>query len=187
MCFVSAEWKKKVYSTLVDCDNRGMNDVYICVREVGTMLSSSYPLYSWFVRIAIKDSSYSFKYRLDGFGEIAEWKNDLKCTYYMSVYRVATSKLEDRGGDCTDEDEEKAKKILGDMAKSDMFGANSNYSVDRVAEEVESRLNRDSLHWLVIAVEEKGTCFSFCKWSGFNVNCVPARGDKYGIKVYLSN
>ena len=151
------------------------------------MLSSSYPLFTWFVLIAPKDLKYSLKYRLDGFGEMAEWKNDPNCTSNMYMYRVATSKLEDRGGDCTDEDKEKAKKILGDMAKRDMFGANSIYSVNRVAEEVESRLNRDSLHWLIIKVWETRTDFSRFDWSIYShVRYVYKHGDKYSIFVFLS-
>ena len=107
----------------------------------------------------------------------------------MYVYRVAKSKLEDRGGRCTDEDREKAQKIVEDVLNSDMCRRNSNYSVDRVAEEVESRLNKDSLHWLVIQVWEKETgdgCFD--GWSNYcNFSNVYEDGDQYSIDVYLSN
>ena len=152
------------------------------------MLSSSYPLYFLFVCIASKDSNYSLKYRLDGFGEMAEWKNDPECTHNMYVYRVAELKLEDRGGICTDEDEKKAKKIVKDVAKSDMCGDNSNYSVDRVAEEVESRLNRDSLHWLFIQVWELKTGIGWSNYSDkSNFSSVYKTSDKYFIYVFLSN
>ena len=137
------------------------------------VLSTSYQFHTWYFRIPEKGSSNSFKFRLDGFGELAEWKNDPECTYDMSVYRVAKSKLEDRGGECTFEDEKKAYKILEDVLKSDMCGDNSNYS-DRVAEEVESPLNRDSLHWLVIQMCDM--CFGRAQWYdttnlGFVVEC----------------
>ena len=119
---------------------------------------------------------------------MAEWKNDPECTHNMYVYRVATSKLKDRGGDCTYEDKAKAQKIVEDVAKSGMCGDNSNYSVDRVAEEVESRLNRDSLLWLVIEVWDRETGFGLSDWSeDSNVSNVYAYGDKYSIVVYLSN
>ena len=172
---------------MVDCGKRGLDWRYT-KDEVINMLSSSYPLYFWFVCIATEDLNYSFKFRLGGFGEMAEWKNDPECTYNMSVYRVAKSKLEDRGGRCTHEDEEKAVKIVEDVLKSDMCGANSNYSVDRVAEEVESRLNRDSLHWLTIQVWEWETGYHWSNWSDQrNVSYVTEWDDKYSIDVFLSN
>ena len=152
------------------------------------MLSRSYPLYTWSGYIASKGSNYSLKYRLDGFGELAEWKNDPECTYNMNVYRVAKSKLEDRGGECTDEDEKKAEEIVVDLARSDMCGDNSDYSADRVVEEVESRLNRDSLHWLVIGVREREIGIGWSGWSDLcNLSSVSRYGDKYYIDVFLSN
>ena len=152
------------------------------------MLRSSYQLYTWYVYIETKGKNYSFKCRLDGFGKKAESKNDPECTHNMLVYGVATYKLRDRKGECTDEDEEKVQKIVEDVVWSDMCGDNSNYSVDRVAEEVESRLNRDSLHWLVIQVRESGTSGGCFDWSDdSNVCCVPGCSDKYFIGVFLSN
>ena len=183
--FFSAKWKKKTYSKLVDCGERRLN-AEVTREKVKKMLRSSFPLYTWYVRIATKDSNYSLKYRLDGFGEMAEWKNDPECTHNMYVYRVAKSKLKDRGGYCTDEDKKKARNIVEDVAENDMCGYNSNYSVDRVAEEVASRLNRDSLHWLTIQVWEWETGWS--DWSDCsNVSNVYEFGDKYSIDVYLSN
>ena len=151
------------------------------------MLSSSYPLFTWNVFVATKDRNYSLKYRLDGFGEMAEWKEDPECKYGMHVYGVVTSKLKDRGRDCTDEDRNKAGIIVEDVGKTDMSGDNSNYSVDRVAEEVESRLNRDSLHWLIILVWDRETVFGWSGWSGHgNVSYVYEFGGKYSIEVSLS-
>ncbi|XP_063727978.1 calcium/calmodulin-dependent protein kinase type 1-like isoform X2 [Symsagittifera roscoffensis] len=182
-----AEWKQKAYSKMVDCGKSGL-DVHDTRHEVIDMLSSSYPLYTWFVHTAPKDLKYSLKYRLDGFGEMAEWRNDPECTHNMYLYKVATSKLRDRGGKCTDEDKKKAVKIVDDVGKSDMCGANSNCSVDRVAEEVESRLNRDSLHWLTIEVWERETGYGWSEWFDHsNFSNIYKSSDKYFIDVYLSN
>ena len=106
----------------------------------------------------------------------------------MCVYGVAKSKVRDRGGRCKDEDREKAIKIVGDVVESEMCEYNFNYSVYRMAQEVESRLNRDSLHWLVIKVREKRIGFCWFNWfDDSNVSYVSAYFDKYFIAVCLSN
>ena len=182
---VSADWKKEAYSNLVHWCKRRLYE-HDPLLQMMNVLSTSYQFYPWYVCIPEKDSSNSFKCRLGGFGELVEWKNDPECTYNMYVYRVAKSKLEDRGGECTDEDEKKAKNIVEDVAESNTCRRNSNYS-DRVAEEVESPLNRDSLHWLVIQVCDMVYGFAGSQWSDIcNLGFANEWDDKYDIEVSLS-
>ena len=177
------EWRSKAKSELIECAQMNF-DLRCTLEKLTTFQMRSYPWCTWIVSVAEIGCNYTMKSR-PGLGDMAQWTNEPNCKYNLRVYSVTTTELTDRGGICSDEDEEKAHKIVDDVGQN---ADKDNYSLDRVIDEVESRFNQDALHWLVIQVRDRNSGFADSLSSdGTNISSVYRKGNKYTIDVILSN
>ena len=155
------------------------------LEKVKKIQMSSYPEHTWIVTGADIRCNFKIKSKPE-LGELIEIKNEHDCLFNLSVYAVVTAKLTDIKETVTTDSREKAQKIADEVCQSEKLIKSS---LDEVAEEVESQLNKYALKWLVIQVSDRnfGSGDSVSSdWT--NISSVYGIGNQYTLNVFfLSN
>ena len=171
--------------------DRELTEAVVMEKLIQSTLTT--PKYTSRVLLTPKGKHFDVRTRA-GFGKSQKWTDEKSNKFNLWVFRVETTVLAEKRGECTPDQVQNATEIAEEIVSTAIVGEKTqNNSIPTVLTETVKRLNKAKLYWILIEIGENGDkndICGLCKWTdSSNISCVYAEGKlktfKFGLRIYL--